>query len=97
MARKVKWTEAAWSDLEVVADYIAREIWIEWGEDQADTFSITAQPICPKCGELGRFSDLYCSECGIKLLPRTYLDIDTGELIFYPMSQGEHRKWDRKR
>jgi plasmid stabilization system protein ParE len=22
MARKVKWTEAAWSDLEVVADYI---------------------------------------------------------------------------
>ena len=33
---------------------IAREIWREWGEDQADTVSISAQPICPKCGELGR-------------------------------------------
>lgn len=25
MARKVKWTEAAWSDLEEAADYIARD------------------------------------------------------------------------
>jgi len=25
MARKVKWTEAAWNDLEEVADYIARD------------------------------------------------------------------------
>jgi hypothetical protein len=39
---------------------IARAIWREWGEDHADTVSITAQPICPKCGELGRVSDEYC-------------------------------------
>ena len=60
---------------------IARAIWREWGEDQADTVSITAPPICPKCGELGRSSDEYCSECGTKLLPKTYLDVDTGERI----------------
>ena len=34
---------------------IARAIWREWGEDHADTVSITAPPICPKCGELERF------------------------------------------
>lgn len=34
-----------------------------------------------ECGELGKFSDVYCSECGTKLLPKTYLDIDAGELI----------------
>jgi hypothetical protein len=27
---------------------IAREIWKQWREDQADTVSVTAQPICPK-------------------------------------------------
>jgi predicted amidophosphoribosyltransferase len=60
---------------------IAREIWKEWSEDQADAVSITAQPICPKCGELGRFSDDYCSKCGTKLLPKAELNIDTGEVI----------------
>jgi hypothetical protein len=76
------WVYKTWDKEEAIEmANIAREIWREWGEDQADTVSITAQPICPKCGELGRFSDVYCSECGTKLLPKTYLDIDTGELI----------------
>ena len=76
------WVYKTWDKEEAIEmANIAREIWREWGENQADTVSITAQPICPKCGELGRFSDEYCSECGTKLLPRTYLDIDTGELI----------------
>lgn len=59
----------------------AKEIWKEGSEDEADTVSITAQPICPKCGELGRFSDEYCSKCGTKLMPKACLDIDTGELM----------------
>jgi hypothetical protein len=66
------WVYKTWDKEEAIEmANIARAIWREWGEDQADTVSITAQPICPKCGELGRFSDVYCSE----------LDIDTGELI----------------
>jgi len=76
------WIYKTWDKEEAIEmANIAREIWSEWGDDQADTVSITAQPICPKCGELGRFSDEYCSACGTKLLPKTYLDIDTGELI----------------
>jgi hypothetical protein len=29
---------------------------------------IAAQPVCPKCEQLGRFSDSYCSSCGEDLL-----------------------------
>jgi plasmid stabilization system protein ParE len=35
MARKVTWTEVAWSDLEEVADYIAK-----------DSFSVLCSDIC---------------------------------------------------
>ena len=36
---------------------------------------ITTQPICPKCGQIGAFSDEFCSDCGEKLLPKgTVLD-----------------------
>ena len=76
------WVYKTWDKEEAIEmAKIAREIWTEWSEDQVDTVSITAQPICPKCGELGRFSDEYCSKCGTKLLPKACLDIDTGEFM----------------
>lgn len=76
------WVYKTWDKDEAIEiAKIAQEIWKAWNEDQADTASITAQPMCPKCGNLGRFSDEYCSKCGTKLLPKTYLDIETGEII----------------
>jgi len=79
---ETEWVYKTWDKEEAIEmANIAREIWKEWSEDQADTVSITAQPICPKCGELGRFSDDYCSKCGTKLLPKAELNIDTGEVI----------------
>jgi len=79
---ETEWVYKTWDKEEAMEiAKIAREIWKEWSEDQADAVSITAQPICPKCGELGRFSDEYCSKCETKLLPRVYLDIDTGETV----------------
>lgn len=45
------------------------------GENIVDEVGIVAQPVCPKCEELGRFSDLYCSSCGTELLPKEYVDI----------------------
>jgi hypothetical protein len=79
---ETEWVYKTWDKEEAIEmANIAREIWKEWDEDQADTVSITAQPICPKCGELGRFSDEYCSNCGTKLLPKAELNIDTGEVI----------------
>jgi len=39
-----------------------------------DVISITAQPQCPKCGELGKFSDTYCPKCGTELLQKEYLE-----------------------
>lgn len=79
---ETEWVYKTWDKEEAIEmANIAREIWKEWSEDQADTVSITAQPICPKCGELGRFSDDYCSKCGTKLLPKAELNIDTEEVI----------------
>jgi len=76
------WVYKTWDKEEAIEmAKIAREIWTERSEDQADTVSITAQPICPKCGELGRFRDEYCSKCGTKLLPKACLDIGTGEFM----------------
>jgi len=37
-------------------------------EDQDLYITATAQPECPECGWLGRFSDKYCSKCGTPLL-----------------------------
>lgn len=54
---ETEWVYKTWDKEEALETAkIAREIWREWGEDQADTVSVTAQPICPECGELGRFS-----------------------------------------
>jgi hypothetical protein len=79
---ETEWFYKTWDKEEAIEmAKVAREIWKEWSEDQADTVSITAQPICPKCGELGRSSDDYCSKCGTKLLPKAELNIDTGEVI----------------
>lgn len=79
---ETEWVYKTWDKEDAIEmANIAREIWKEWSEDQADTVSITAQPICPKCGELGRFSDEYCSKCGTKLLPKAELNIDTGGVI----------------
>ncbi len=76
------WVYKTWDKEEAIEmANAAKEIWTEWSEDEADTVSITVQPICPKCGELGRFSDEYCSKCGTRLLPKACLDIDTGELM----------------
>ncbi len=44
----------------------------------ADGISITAQPECPRCGRLGRFSDQFCAACGAKMLPAVDIDPDTG-------------------
>jgi len=79
---ETEWVYKTWDKEEAIEmAKIAQEIWTDLGEDEADTVSITAQPICPKCGELGRFSDEYCSKCGTKLLPKACLDIDTGEFM----------------
>ena len=79
---EAEWVYKTWDKEEAIEmAKIGREIWKQWREDQADTVYVTAQPICPKCGELGRFSDEYCSKCGTKLLPKAELNIDTGELI----------------
>jgi len=76
------WVYKTWNKEEAIEmANAAKEIWKEWSEDEADTVSITAQPICPKCGGLGRFSDEYCSKCGTKLLPKAELNIDTGKVI----------------
>ena len=79
---EAEWVYKTWDKEEAIEmAKIGREIWKQWREDQADTVYVTAQPICPKCGELGRFSNEYCSKCGTELLPKAELNIDTGELI----------------
>lgn len=42
--------------------------------DLVDSLTIVTQPECPKCGELGKFSDTYCPKCGAKLTERRYID-----------------------
>jgi len=79
---ETEWVYKTWDKEEAIEmANAAKEIWEKWSENQADTVSITVQPICPKCGELGRFSDEYCSKCGTKLLPKACLDTDTGEFM----------------
>ena len=53
----------------------AREVVKEAGyEGLADAVNIMAQPVCPRCGELARFSDFHCSSCGTELLPKGYVN-----------------------
>jgi predicted amidophosphoribosyltransferase len=33
----------------------------------AELISMSVQPQCPKCNQLLRFSDSYCSNCGVEL------------------------------
>lgn len=39
-----------------------------------ESIRISVQPVCPACEELGKFSDEYCSKCGVKLLPRDEIE-----------------------
>lgn len=55
----------------------AREIIKKYYPDNdavGDSIQITTQPECPKCGNLGRFADLYCSSCGTELTPKQYVE-----------------------
>jgi hypothetical protein len=54
----------------------AISIWNECGFDCFDFVYICTQPQCPKCNELGRFSDNYCSACGEGLNSSEYVEID---------------------
>lgn len=45
-------------------------------DDLADSITITRQPQCPKCAHLGRFSDEYCSTCGVELTPAQEIDVE---------------------
>jgi hypothetical protein len=58
------------------AKKIIQEIFGEDAENYSMEFSITRQPECPKCGELGRFSAGYCSNCGIELIPKEDIEVD---------------------
>lgn len=57
-------------DLEEAKEVVnkARAIYEKYGfEELADSICIVRQPECPKCGCLGRFSDVYCPKCGAEL------------------------------
>jgi predicted Zn-ribbon and HTH transcriptional regulator len=57
-------------DLEEAKEVVnkARAIYKKYGfEELVDSIRITSQPECPKCGYLGRFSDIYCPKCGAEL------------------------------
>jgi len=62
------------------AKEVAREavaIYKKYGlEHMTDKISITKQPECPKCGHLGRFSDVYCPKCGAELTPAEEIDLE---------------------
>jgi DNA-directed RNA polymerase subunit RPC12/RpoP len=45
-------------------------------EHMTDSIIITRQPECPNCGKLGRFSDVYCPQCGTKLTPDEEIDLE---------------------
>ncbi len=56
------------------AKKIIQEIFGEDAENYSIEFSITRQPECPKCVELGRFSAGYCSNCGAELIPKEEIE-----------------------
>ncbi len=58
------------------AKKIIQEIFGEDAGNYSMEFSITRQPECPKCVELGRFSAVYCSDCGTELLPKKEIEVD---------------------
>ncbi len=58
------------------AKKIIREMFGEDAENYSIEFNITRQPECPKCGELGRFSAVYCSNCGSELIPKEEIEVD---------------------
>ncbi len=58
------------------AKKIIQEIFGEDAENYSTGFSITRQPECPKCGELGRFSATYCSGCGSELIPKKEIEVE---------------------
>ena len=58
-------------DAEEVAKKAKESLKKIFGEDDplaAAMIDISRQPECPECGELGRFSDSYCSRCGTELV-----------------------------
>lgn len=66
-------------DVEEVKNVVTKAISIlkELGYDDPVPFvSISTQPVCPECGTLGRFSDFHCSQCGVELLEKEYVDIE---------------------
>jgi hypothetical protein len=57
----------------------ARAAWVEVNAPlEAGSVEITAQPECPRCGQLGRFRDASCPSCGVAMLPAEDIDPDTG-------------------
>jgi NADH pyrophosphatase NudC (nudix superfamily) len=45
-------------------------------KNPAGYVQITTQPECPKCRNLGRFSENYCPKCGTKLTPSEDIDFE---------------------
>ena len=82
LQEETKWVFKTWDKEEALA--MARKGQELWkgspAPDVADAISISTQPICPKCGELGRFSDEHCSKCSAELLPKALVDVDSGEI-----------------
>jgi len=58
----------------------AKKALLEIFGDETETYSIeleiTRQPECPQCGNMGRFSDSFCSRCGKKLIPAENIKIE---------------------
>lgn len=63
-------------DFKTKAEKILKELDEKTDCDFAECIiSIRTQPQCPKCGNLGRLSDLYCNQCGTELTPSKYIDL----------------------
>jgi hypothetical protein len=58
------------------AKRITWEIFGDDAEDYSMDFGITRQPECSKCGQIGRSSAWYCSNCGTDLITKRWMEAE---------------------
>ena len=63
-------------EVKKVAEQALKIIQTEYPDASKAGFSVRTQPECPECGELGRFSDSFCSQCGSKLSEAGWIDLE---------------------
>jgi len=61
------WDRAEAEAVREKAMHIMKEVWPECGLPE-ESFDITAQPQCPKCDALAKFSARFCDNCGSALI-----------------------------